>query len=343
MVTEPSLMETRAFNQHLKLVEGWYWLVRSKNVRRKKAIAVTLTGRELVVYRTEGDQVVVFDAYCPHMGAHLAMGKVHGECLRCYFHNWAFDSEGLCVEVPSMEQPPEGLRVRAWPARDKHGLIWAWTGSGQPPHEVPEPPQLKQTDYVSALGRRSNIECHPHVVMINAIDENHFQTVHRIPGGLMNLETRVESDQNIQFINSAKPPSETRLQRWVSSFYKGSIFYELSYWYGTNGLVSMGPDFLRMYFMFALRPTAEGSTEGQIVVFTPRRKGILGWCLNHLILFMTRMVGRYFSSGDTRVFQTIRFNYQNPIAADRTVLTFIRHLEDQPLTNWIQEEKTSAS
>jgi phenylpropionate dioxygenase-like ring-hydroxylating dioxygenase large terminal subunit len=333
-------METRTFNQPLKLVEGWYWLIKSHKVKRGKAIAATLTGRDLVIYRTESGKIVVFDAYCPHMGAHLAMGKVHGDCLRCYFHNWAFDPDGSCVEVPSMEQPPAGLQVRAWPARDKHGLIWVWTGSAQPSHEVPEPPQLKETDYVSALGRNSNIECHPHVVMINAIDENHFQTVHQIPGHLMHLEACAESDRNIRFINTANPPSETALQRWISSFYKGSIFYELSYWYGTNGLVSMGPDFMRMYFMFALRPTATGSTEGQIVVFTPRRKGVLGWCLNHFILFMTRMVGRYFSSGDTKVFQTIRFDYKTPVDADRSVMTFIRHLEKQPLADWAQEAKT---
>ena len=28
-------------------------------------------------------ELVCFDAYCPHMGAHLAEGKVEGEGLRC--------------------------------------------------------------------------------------------------------------------------------------------------------------------------------------------------------------------------------------------------------------------
>jgi hypothetical protein len=34
------------------------------------------------------------------------------------------------------------------------------------------------------------------------------------------------------------------------------------------------------------------------------------------------------------VFQTIRFDFQTPIAADRAVLAFIRHLEQQPVAAW---------
>lgn len=329
-------MKTQVFNQRNKLVEGWYWLMKSNHLKKGKAKAASLSGHDLVVYRTASGRVVVLDACCPHMGAHLSLGKVHGDCVRCYFHNWAFDSDGSCADVPTMEEPPKGLRVRAWAARDKHGLVWIWTGTEVPSHDVPEPHQLKGVDFVSALGRRSKIQCHPHVVMINAIDENHFQTVHGIPGHLMKLDARTECKHNIRFVNTAPPPGETTLQRWIARFYAGSIRYKISYWYGSNGLVHMGPNFLQMHFMFALRPTAEGGTEGQIIVFTPRRKGPFGWMRSQYILFFTRIVGRYFSSGDTRIYRTIRFNYKTPVSADRSVLTFINHLEKQEYVDWSQ-------
>ena len=38
------------------------------------------------------------------------------------------------------------------------------------------------------------------------------------------------------------------------------IRYRLSYWYGTNGIVTLGPDFLHLYIFFALRQTPEGGT-----------------------------------------------------------------------------------
>ena len=99
-------MNTKIFNRPLEIVEGWYWVVRSKKVKRGKAVAATVMGRELVVYRTEGGRAVVADAHCPHMGAHLSLGKVEGECIRCFFHNWSFDAEGRCDNVPSMKSPP---------------------------------------------------------------------------------------------------------------------------------------------------------------------------------------------------------------------------------------------
>jgi len=56
--------------------------------------------------------------------------------------------------------------------------------------------------------------------------------------------------------------------------------------------------------------------------------------VNRVLLRATAIAARYFAHGDTRVFQTIRFDFRNPIPADRAVLAFIRHLEAQPLAAW---------
>jgi phenylpropionate dioxygenase-like ring-hydroxylating dioxygenase large terminal subunit len=219
-------------------------------------------------------------------------------------------------------------------------LVWIWTGSGDPSHEIPEPPELEGTDYDFAVGRAFAKKCHPNVVMINAIDEQHFQTVHRVPGHLMQMEHRVVSDRQILFQNTAKVPATNAFFRWAARFYRGPLCYELSYWYGCNGIVTMGPDFLHVYIMFASRQTAAGSTEGQTLVFTRKRKGIIGWCSNRIVLLVTRLVGNYFSVGDTKVFQSIRFDYRTPVPADRAVQAFIRHLEKQPLADWAEESQS---
>lgn len=56
----------------------------------------------MVVFRTESGVANVFDAYCPHLGAHLGIGgKVIGDCIECPFHLWSFRStDGECVKVP---------------------------------------------------------------------------------------------------------------------------------------------------------------------------------------------------------------------------------------------------
>ena len=190
-----------------------------------------------------------------------------------------------------------------------------------------------------SLGKAFAKKCHPNVVMINAIDEQHFQTVHRVPGHLMQMESRVITDRQIQFQNTSRVPMTNAFYRWVSRFYKGPLRYELSYWYGSNGVVTMGPDFLHIYIMFALRQSAEGTAEGQTLVFTKRRRGPFGWLFNRAVLLFTKLAGNYFSAGDTKVFESIRFDYKTPVAADKAVQAFMAHLEKQTVVSgWAVEE-----
>ena len=62
-------------------------------------------GEHSAVYRSQSGKVTIMDAYCPHMGANLAVGgRVRGECLECPFHGWVFDSDGKCIEIPYAEK-----------------------------------------------------------------------------------------------------------------------------------------------------------------------------------------------------------------------------------------------
>jgi len=78
----------------------------------------------------------------------------------------------------------------------------------------------------------------------------------------------------------------------------------------------------------------DGKTEGQTIAFTKYRKGFFGRLLNKSILMLTKLGGRFFAHGDTRVFNSIRFNLQNPIAADKSVIAFMRHIENQNTMDW---------
>ena len=341
----PQAPQPKVFGRRLQIVEGWYWVIPSRKLPRGKAKAVTVMGHDLAVYRTESGEARIFDAYCPHMGCHLALGKVDGDCLRCFFHNWSFDPEGHCVDVPSMDQPPADTRVRTRPATERNGLVWVWVSDDatrEPDHPPAEPPELSGTEFEFALGRGFEKACHPNVVMINAIDEQHFQSVHHIPGHLLDMRPQAMSDRIIHFANAAHLPQSKAFFRWASKFYEGPLRYELTYWYGSNGVVTKGPDFLHIYIMFALRQTPEGTTEGQTLVFTKRRRGPLGWLFNRGVLFFTKLAGNYFSAGDTKVFENIRFAYQTPVAADKAVQAFMAHLEKQTLASeWAESERES--
>lgn len=63
-------------------------------------------GEQVAVFRAENGKAHVVDAYCPHLGANLAVGgRVLGNCIECPFHGWQFQgSDGKCVKIPYAEK-----------------------------------------------------------------------------------------------------------------------------------------------------------------------------------------------------------------------------------------------
>lgn len=81
---------------------GWFALLESNELKRKQAKYVSALGENFAVFRSESGQVHVLDAYCPHLGANMAIGGfVRGDCIECPFHQWQFSGEdGRCVNIP---------------------------------------------------------------------------------------------------------------------------------------------------------------------------------------------------------------------------------------------------
>lgn len=320
--------QLKKFGNKNHVPEAWFWLVRSSEVRKGQAIPVEFFGKEFVVYRGEDNSVRAFDAHCPHMGAHLCDGKVEGNSIRCPFHYWKFSDQGACEEIPCQPDTRHVPNLKKHKVAEKYGLIWIWTGRPEDTEEIPVIPELADVSTDWSHGNQFVKNCHPNVVMINAIDAQHFNSVHNL---VVNLDMAAKSlsSRTIQFSNVTPMPTKHFFLRWASRFYKKALTYEMTYWYGNTGSVMIGPDFLHFYIMFALRPTLDGLTEGQTVLITKHRPGILGAVVNRVLLIATKIVGNYFAKGDTVIFSRIRFNYQTPVRADRAIIQFIEHYEKQ--------------
>jgi phenylpropionate dioxygenase-like ring-hydroxylating dioxygenase large terminal subunit len=310
------------------LPEGWYWLTSSQSVKTGKAYPIKFLKTELVLYRGEDKVVRAFDAHCPHMGAHLCDGFVEKNSIRCPFHFWKYDEKGLCTEIPAQKDTSKIPRLKAHKVQELYGLIWIWTGDNDDQEEIPVVPELKGIPLDYKLGSRFIKNCHPNVVMINAIDIQHFKSVHQL---IVDLEMKVTplSKRCIQFSNTTPVPEKNFLLKFAKRFYKKSLTYEMTYWWGHTGSVMVGPDFLHFYIIFALRPTLDGKTEGQTILVTKKRKGLMGLLMNPILLFATKLVGDYFAKGDTIIFTRINFKYQTPIKADKAIIDFVEHYELQ--------------
>ncbi|MEM7065918.1 MAG: aromatic ring-hydroxylating dioxygenase subunit alpha [Cyanobacteria bacterium P01_B01_bin.77] len=319
------------FNRADRFVEGWYWAIPCRDLKVGQAKALTLMGRNLVFYRTHSQKVVALDGYCPHMGAALHQGKVKGEKLRCPLHHWQFDHRGQCVEIPAEGQHTErmaNIKIQSWPTAEHYGMIWVWTGT-EPTYPPPYVPELANIDCDVALSYRFERSCHPNVLMINAIDAHHFNSVHNLPLEI-EFKSQAINSNALCLDNMTRGGDASRFVKLIRPLYRNEVTYKMCYWYGSTGTVTLGPDFFHFYIMFALRPMAGGRTEGWTLLITPKRLAPI----NFAVLWITRQVAAYFATGDIQVFEGIRFNFKTPLQADRSILNFIHHVNHQKALRW---------
>jgi phenylpropionate dioxygenase-like ring-hydroxylating dioxygenase large terminal subunit len=164
---------------------GWFAVAVGAELAPGAVLARHYFGRDLAVYRGEDGAAHVVDAYCAHLGAHLAAGgKVRGGRIVCPFHGWCYDGQtGRCVEIPYAdgERIPARASVRAYPVVERNGLVFAWyhRDDGEPFYEVPElpevagdpgwhPPQLVEFRLASSCQE----------LVENSLDHTHFRYVH---------------------------------------------------------------------------------------------------------------------------------------------------------------------
>ena len=237
-----ALTNTRVFNNPEKIIEGWYWAMPSRQLKGKAARPFNFFGRELVLYRGEDGRARALDAYCPHMGAHLSAGKVEGEAIRCLFHYWKYDASGRCIEIPCQDNCSFVPQIQTWQVEEAYGLIWIWAGR-ELARSLPVVPELGTGECDYLLANRFVKACHPNVMMINAIDAQHFNSVHHLPVG-MNLEATVLNNHCIKFINTTEIPPTRWWTRLLRPFYRQRLTYDLCYFFASTGTVTVGPDFL---------------------------------------------------------------------------------------------------
>lgn len=160
---------------------GWYAVAWSKEIKPGEVKRVYAFEKELVVFRTESGKATIFDAYCPHLGAHLGEGgTVVGENLRCPFHHWQFDTEGSCVGIPYAKRIPPKARVGTWPVVECAGMVFAWNHAlGKPPFfDVPKVPEYDHPDWSEPHSWEIEVETHVQDMAENNCDPPHFLFVH---------------------------------------------------------------------------------------------------------------------------------------------------------------------
>lgn len=161
---------------------GWYAIARSDAVEVGTTFSTIACQRELVVFRGADGVARVLDAHCPHMGAHLGGGEVHGDTLACPYHSWRFAGDGTCVEIPYSDgRIPSRACVRSYPTCEHSGMVMFWyhAGGAEPQYEVPTFAEADDPAFTDAHVYEGELVASLQDMAENNVDYTHFHFVHR--------------------------------------------------------------------------------------------------------------------------------------------------------------------
>lgn len=174
---EPIPMKFRAPDTAFPV--GWYRVADSHEIKPDTLKPVSYLNEQLIVYRTKTGAAQVADAYCPHLGAHLAShdGCVKDGAIVCPFHKWSWDAAtGRCTDIPYAAVPPgEGLKLKLYPTREVDGMVMMWYHpSGAEPSFEPYQSEAMQRDAWLLFDTHEWVSTCPY----RDIFENLFDTAH---------------------------------------------------------------------------------------------------------------------------------------------------------------------
>jgi nitrite reductase/ring-hydroxylating ferredoxin subunit len=154
-------------------------------------VRAPVLGERLVAVRDTDGRLALLEEACAHRCASLFFGRNEGPSepggspgLRCVYHGWKYDLSGQCIEMPNEPAASrfrEHIRIAAYPAQERGGVIWAYLG---PPDEQPALPELEwamvpdQQRFVSKRLQFSNFA----QAMEGGIDSSHVSFLHSDAG-----------------------------------------------------------------------------------------------------------------------------------------------------------------
>ena len=160
---------------------GWFRVAYADEIAPGEVKRLQYFGRELVLFRTESGVAQVFDAHCPHLGAHFGVGgTVVGENIRCPFHHWEFGTDGVCTKVPYAEKIPPKAIARTWPVVEKNGLVMLYhdADGGDPSFEVPAVTEIDDPAWLPLDRNFWTVRANWLDMNENCVDKAHFKYVH---------------------------------------------------------------------------------------------------------------------------------------------------------------------
>lgn len=335
----------RVFDNWDVVAVGWYVACTSQELGAQGVRPAVIAGQRVVVYRGQDGAPRALDAYCPHMGTDLAIGKVVGDTLRCFFHHWRFDGSGQCVDVPCLSgggPAPEKARLQGYATCERYGFVWVWPDRSAPA-PVADFPGLEGQETVVWHDTAFERPCHHHVTMINGIDPQHLATVHDLHVDMSVELVERDGGRVIDFVLRGQVPEASITGRLTRALIGPGYAYAMRYADACLGLLTTamelrlfgtGPRIPEVRTGYAYTPLPGGRTLVRPFYVAPRGRGVGGW-LKARVLLLAAWVGYHaLKSEDGKIYDNMRFQPNALLPLDRPVGRFIAYVNRLAPSRW---------
>jgi phenylpropionate dioxygenase-like ring-hydroxylating dioxygenase large terminal subunit len=317
-----------AANRLLAYPHSWYLFGPAAEMRINP-LSKQIFGRELVAFRTSGEQLAILDARCAHQGADLGRGDVIGDRIRCPYHHWEYGPDGRCLHVPSQPEIPAFAQQASYPVAERHGYVYVFNGR-KPLFELPFFADCRPEDYSAGQVFRFIAQCTWYMFAANLFDEQHWLTQHqRRLVAPPQVDTPHPLARQIRF--EAEVVGSSPFDRLLRCAAGTRVQTSITCW-GGNFFFATG-EFHRAksYVHVITTPLDAGRLQVDVIVFVRRwRNRALGTIAEPIALWLRRLFTHGFMRGEFEDLAGIRYNPQSLIGSDRQLADFFRWAAELP-------------
>jgi len=160
----------------------WYAVEWESAVPKGKVVEVRFQGASLALYRGQDGELHALENRCAHRQVKLSHGFVEGCQLKCVYHGWTYDGDGRLASIPHelFGRSFPAVRLRSFPVRVRHGLIWVFFGDPAlaAEREIPDVPELADERSWAHVPIDFLWRAHPTLIVNNVMDSTHVATLH---------------------------------------------------------------------------------------------------------------------------------------------------------------------
>ncbi|GAB4372886.1 MAG: molybdenum cofactor-independent xanthine hydroxylase subunit HpxD [Elainellaceae cyanobacterium] len=163
--------------EHPVFKQFWYPVVPIAQLQANPQ-AFQLLGQRLALWLdAEGRPAAVEDRCC-HRSARLSQGSVIAGSIRCPYHGWEFNGEGVCVHVPQLPDAPlpSTYKVKSFHCTERYGYVWVCLAT--PLSEIPDIPEAHDPAFRLIHQFYEPWRCSGLRIIENAFDGAHPHFVH---------------------------------------------------------------------------------------------------------------------------------------------------------------------